>query len=94
MDLSKIFNLEADNYTEIYNITGERLEELGKLITAPLIKSAFNGRNTLEASVDFFRSLRDKNLKPNELLYISFIAGASYVTILENAKTFANAESI
>lgn len=94
MDLSKIFNLQAESYPEIYNITSDRVLELGELITEPLVLSAYQGKNTLAAGVDFFTSLQDKNLPSNELLYLSFIAGAGYISIVKEAENFKNAKSI
>ena len=93
MELSKEFDFDKIKFDEIFKISKQRIEEIGDLIAEPLISSASKGRNTLKASVDFFYYLKDKNLADNELLYISFIAGAGYATIMEKAKQAANKES-
>ena len=93
MKLSEIFDLQAKSFPEIFKIPGEKIESLNQLIKEPLVKSAATGRNTLVASVDFFVSLENKNLAINELVYLSFMAGAGFGTIVEQMKQ-RNAESV
>lgn len=95
MDLSKIFDFQSKAFSNIYKISPERLKEIHRFLHEPLSSSAMNGDSTLDASVNFFDYISSKNLSDNELLYLSFIAGAGYNDIIRQAKNFKNnAESI